>query len=295
MTVNEAKQILKTKDALNYMSEILECYFNNKYDLELRNLIIVANTNLIYVYIKKYSTMDCFADLEQESKIALIYALDTYNPYKGYTFSTHAKKYIKSTIYQYFIKNNQISIPPYISSLANKYIKLKDTENITDEEFIKKNNISLETLNKVKNASTILLNMVSLDEDIDTFSTLNKTYSDLAYINYNLTSDMEKDEREKILMNYIKKVINDIKLKGMNKDLIIDIALHYFGFNTEQLSNKELADKYNINVSDISHIIFQIKRSLKSTIHQKDIRNELGIPNDVSNENIIAYLLEGEE
>ena len=291
MTVNDAKQLLKSKDAVSYMHEIMECYRNNKQDLELRNLILLANINLIYLYIRKYSTMECFADLEQESKLALLYSIDTYDPSKGYAFSTHVKKNIQSVIYQYFIKNNQIYIPENIVSLINKYKK----ENISDEAFIKKHNISEETLNKVKKAFTLLSNTVSLDEEyIENDGSKNK-YLDLISVNYNFTSNIEKNERKEILIKYITQVINETKLKNIDKNLIIDIALNYFGFNGKQLSNKELADKYNIEVTEISHIIFLIKRSLKSKNHQKNIREQLGIPDDISNENVTSYLLKGEE
>src|SRR5574344_1945300 len=76
-----------------------------------REEMILANKPLVMVIAKKYSiiTHPCavidFEDLVQEGEVALIKAVDAFNPTLGFKFSTLAYPYISGNIQKFVDKN----------------------------------------------------------------------------------------------------------------------------------------------------------------------------------------------
>ncbi|MFR2716352.1 MAG: sigma factor [Anaerococcus obesiensis] len=72
-------------------------YQKNK-DINIRNTIALNNSGLIYLGLKGIYNHEIneYEELYQEGFIALLNAVERFEPNKGFNFSTYAIKYIKS-------------------------------------------------------------------------------------------------------------------------------------------------------------------------------------------------------
>lgn len=90
---------------------------NNTMTKTERDALILANMGLVKSIANKYThkheleSFD-FDDLVQEGVIALMHAIDTYDPASGYTFSTYATRVITNTMSREVIeKDSMIRLP----------------------------------------------------------------------------------------------------------------------------------------------------------------------------------------
>jgi RNA polymerase primary sigma factor len=85
----------------------------------LRQQMIAGNVRLVaFVAHKHKTTTLSFDDLLQEGVIGLIKAIDRFDPYRGYRFSTYAVPWIKQAISRLIVKQEKIVRLPV--SLAEK-------------------------------------------------------------------------------------------------------------------------------------------------------------------------------
>lgn len=96
------------KNTYQQNEETLKEYYRTR-DLDLRNKIFFANQGLVVniakemssAYSKRASTGDLFAELKQEGDLALLEAIDHFNPDYGNALSTYATPYIKNAMRNY--------------------------------------------------------------------------------------------------------------------------------------------------------------------------------------------------
>ena len=93
-------------------------------DYKLRNQIALNNKNLIYPIINKFfiASINDYEELEQEAFIALLKAVEDFNPDLGYQFSTYANKCLLKILRKKLDYNKEISL--------NQPLKNNDDENI---------------------------------------------------------------------------------------------------------------------------------------------------------------------
>ena len=118
-------------------------------DQKLITSILKILKPVIRMHVSKYAKPSNRKDLEQESSIALIYALDTYDPSKE-NFLYWANMYIKTRVYRQARTNTVVRIPVSAKDIKNRHI-YSFFEQIDEEELNEERrtfwSVSLPTLN----------------------------------------------------------------------------------------------------------------------------------------------------
>ena len=93
-----------------------------------RQQMIKSNLRLVINIAKKYSYLGVpMLDLIEEGNLGLMKAVEKYNPYKGYRFSTYAAWWIKQYITRAIANQGKtVRIPVYVIELLMRYKKVSN-------------------------------------------------------------------------------------------------------------------------------------------------------------------------
>lgn len=126
-------------------------------DKNVRNTLIEANIDLANFVINRYfkSSQFEYEDLMQEAIMSLVTAVECYNPYYGFKFSTYATTIIRNNLYNFHTRTKpqpDISIDDpmiYYSDDQPKHFKILDFLVDESESHISKDCEMMEVWNKV--------------------------------------------------------------------------------------------------------------------------------------------------
>jgi RNA polymerase primary sigma factor len=230
---------------------------------KIKQLLINNNLRFVINVAKYYHNSSFYqlSDLISSGNIGLIKAVEEFDPYKGYKFSTYAVWWIKQAILEGIAKESKIIKQPIkLHSVNQKYLELKNDfynkygfdPNIDDI----KEKLSEET------ASEIIAKSVNAIDDNNILS-IHNTVSSSEEISFEeiLPSSILNDD-----YIYNNTDLKSLNLKSLNKieKLVIN---YYYGLN----------DKPELSFNQIGKLLHMSEKDIKK-IHDKSlnkIKNDL--------------------
>ena len=171
-------------------------YQKNK-DINIRNTIALNNSGLIYLGLKGIYNHEIndYEELYQEGFIALLNAVERFEPNKGFNFSTYAIKYIKSASRKRLNYNTLDSLDDPIEN--------RDDENEKKIDRIKDNRIDIERDTISKEFNNNLKKILTYDEMkvIKNYYLYDKTFKEIAEmlgVTYNQVTGLRSKAERKI-------------------------------------------------------------------------------------------------
>lgn len=239
-----------------------EEYYETK-DPEIREELIKDHLYIADILSKKYSGRGIeYEDIYQVASIGLIYAVDRYDPQKGYEFSSFATPTIIGEIKKYFRdKGWTIRVPRRIQELSKKinnakvYLSQKYQRAPTVNDIAKYLSSTPEEILEAAEASKVY-SLQSLDVIYEA------TESDR---DVNLSEIIGEDEEyfDKIEMNdFIEKLLEN--LNELERNILME---RYFKKSTQIA----IAKKFQISQMTVSRIEKKVLEKLK-----KEIEKNLG-------------------
>lgn len=180
--------------------DVFQQYRQNK-SLTIRNQIVEAYLYMVEILIRKYLNKGVeYDDLYQVGAMALVSAVDRFDPDKGYEFSSFATPTILGEIKKYFRdKEWSMKVPRRVKEISLKITPAKEklTEELgrvpTVEEIAKYLNLSneevIDALESGKAYTTYSLNQ-TMNEDMEGIVTYDK-YASIEEKGYSSIEDFE--------------------------------------------------------------------------------------------------------
>lgn len=216
---------------------------------EILETIINKNQNLAYSLVNRYkiSKKEEKEDLYQVSLIGLMKAIENFDFSYNVNFSTYAVPIILGEIKKYF---RDASLYKMSRNIKDLYYKIEAEKKSYFEKYNEE--ISIDKLEKTLNVDRYDL-LLAMESNITPLS-LEKEYSSKDS-SYTLESTIV-DTTENNLINYI--TLNDSIKHLTNKEKLL-IKLRFYN----DLSQKEVAEKFNVSQVQISRLERQVIEKLK--------------------------------
>lgn len=194
-------------------SKLFYEYQKNK-DINIRNTIALNNSGLIYLGLKGIYNHEIneYEELYQEGFIALLNAVERFEPNKGFNFSTYAIKYIKSASRKRLNYNTFDSLDDPIENRDDE--NEKKIDRIKDTRIdIERDTISKEFNNNLKKILTyeemkVIKNYYLYDKTL-------KEISEMLGITYNQVTGLRSKAERKI---YNSKYFKDYQTEAVYYD-----------------------------------------------------------------------------
>jgi len=242
--------------------ELLVAYSRNP-SVRIRNQIVQSNTGLVrkVAYQLSRQCSEPYEDLEQIAYLGLIRAIERFNPYHGYAFSSFAIPYIKGEILHYLRdKSATLKVPRRWQELYSKAKKLRKHLANTlghfpkDPEIAKALGVSLQEWHDCQLACQNRL-MISLDVMVNQFSDYSVSFAEMLPDTY--CQSQQKIEEEQ---SQLQSAINQLDKKS--KEAIECVFLR-------QLSRKEAALKIGISPMSVTRHLKKGIKDLESILQSQ--------------------------
>lgn len=242
--------------------ELLVAYSRNP-SVRSRNQIVQINAGLVrkVAYQLSRQCSEPYEDLEQLGYLGLIRAIERFNPYHGYAFSSFAMPYIKGEILHYLRdKSATLKVPRRWQELYSKGKKIRKqlTNSLgydpKDSEVAKALGVSLQEWNDCQLAFQNRLT-ISLDVMVNQFTDYSVSFAEtLADTSCQSQQKIEEEQSQ------LQSAINQLDQKS--KEAIECVFLR-------QLSRKEAAVKIGISPMTVSRHLKKGIKDLESILQSQ--------------------------
>lgn len=255
---NKTKNLISSEDEIKLFEE----YQKTKSD-EIKELLINNNLRFVLNVAKHYHHGNFFelTDIISSGNIGLIKAVENFDPYKGFKFSTYAIWWIRQSIIDGLIKESKLIKQPTKSHSINKKF-LESREKFYNEYGFEPNVDDIKDSLDKDMATEILSKAINAIDDNNILSIFNSVpNSDNCNYEEILPTSIMNDD-------YIYKSsdLNSLSFDNLNK--MQKIVINYtYGFN----------DKPELSFNQISELLQLPEKEIKK-IHDKAlkiIRNDL--------------------
>ena len=225
----------------NYSNEKLATlYFSSDKDMRNRILEIIIFKNQAYIYKTVNNSYnynyDNYDDLLQVSRIAVLEALNSYNPSKARgTFINYCTYYLKNNIWKEKKNYRSLCISNDIYSLIIKYSNIKhkffskNGRDATDEEISSIMNLSMEKIEKLKLLEKNYKYVTAEDLNFDTSKY--HLWDVVADKNVNIVDSVENED----YFNYLDSILD--RVLNVNEKIILKCRLGFINGEEITLEN----------------------------------------------------------
>lgn len=248
---------MNNPDSSELSSEELWAEYQNERKVDVRNLIVVQYSYIVKCIalktVGRYQHFNFMEDIINEGLIALLDAVEKFDPDKKVKFETFASIKIRGAMIDFI--RRQDCFPRRLKRIAKN---MNEAENVlshqlgrspTDKELADFLEVSLSEYEKMQ-AETCALNMLSFEEMIYEKGVEN--------IEFNLTGDPIQGPEQVVADKELRDILaQDVEL--LNEKEKIVISLYY----KEQLKIKEISGIMGISDSRVSQIHSNALRKLK--------------------------------
>lgn len=238
--------------------------FKEKNDLQAKEMLINSNLRLVISVAKKYSWAELsMEDLIQEGNIGLIKAVNNFNPYMGYRFSTYATWWIRQTITRAICNYGNIRIPVHLHTDIFLYkkkmeeLKKKLKREPTLQELSKATGFDYSKTQLVHSAVSIM-QARSLNQEISKEDDQSTELGDFVS-KKNINDQYVSDEFERLESKMVVKQVLD-SLSEKERD-IIELRFGFRGGRVYTL--EEVGKKYGITRERVRQIEAKAMRQLR--------------------------------
>ncbi len=248
---------MKTSEISRISADDLWLEYQQTKDMETRNMLVVQYSYIVKCIalktVGRYQHFNYMDDIVNEGLIAMLDAVEKFDPEKKVKFETYASIKVRGAMIDYIRK--QDCFPRRLKRIAKNMNEAENTlshelgRNPTDQELADYLDVSLSDYEKMQ-AETCALNMLSFEEIIYEKGAEN--------IELSLASDQIRGPEQVVAEKELQDVLaSDIELLNEKEQIVI--SLYY----KEQLKIKEISSIMGISDSRVSQIHSNALRKLK--------------------------------
>ncbi len=239
---------MSNQDNIKHLTWFTE-YYHNKSNRQLRNKLFYEYEFLANIAVKKYSRKGIEEDeLYQIASLALIQAIERFDPYKGYEFTTFATPTIMGELKKFFRdKSRVVRVPRKLQILYTEVEKAK--------EVLSQTNQKTPTIKEISNHLEIGEDEVL--EAMEFSGMIQWQDSQEEWDLFQCEQSLKAFEQleDKTIINQLFETLNDLEKTIINQRYLLD-----------QQSQKQIADDLKLSQVTISRIEKKVLQKLRKAL-----------------------------
>ena len=257
---------IRPYDPLSPEEEIAICIKVQEGDKKAREKLINHNLRLVVRIATSYSKYYDIMDAISIGNIALIKAVDSFDPYKGFRFATFAYHYIDGVIKSRLLPHLfQTRLPAHATweylNFRKIYENLKETKkNLSVDDLVKATGYPLQ---KVMSYISIYNGTLSLNQFI------NEEQDELNDVVCDPNNIIAETENKLALDSLLEQIFKKMKPRE-----VLFVKMHYGIGEARTYTLQEIGDKHGISRERVRQII---ERAFKRIAQNENLKNQFAV------------------